>query len=105
MQASRDKGLHRLSLWEILSKMSGVVNGLFDCGHDFYCGRGIKGHPLIRKPLLNSHLINLSRVELTVDKVTLVARCCIGDVCAEDDMVKCWLSFSSGRLKDGLEKV
>lgn len=105
MQTPRDQGLHRLALGETLADVPGIVDGLLNRRHHLDGGFRVQGRPLVGETMLDRHLVDLGRVVLAVDKVSLVARGRVGDIGAEDDMVESRLSVPLGGLEDGIKKV
>ena len=49
---------------------------------------GVKLLPLLCEAVLLGQALNFLGIDLVVDKIALVPRLCVGDVCAEDDAIK-----------------
>lgn len=109
MQTPRNIRLNRLALRQPLRHAASVVQGVLDGRQDDDLGPGVDRGPLVGKVALNGELVDFRGVDGVVDKVALVARLGVRNVCAEDDVVKGRsvgvLVGALERLADGLEEV
>lgn len=88
VQAARDVRLHGAALGQVLAETARAVERLLDRGDDVDLGAGVEPRPLLGEAPLGRHAGDFVGVDLAVDKVALIARRGVRDVCAKDDVVK-----------------